>query len=332
MRSKTLAWLAAVVACHGPTHGHGTPTDSSPLDGTPLDGPDPGFGTVCVTSTHDLGTYTVTGPMSRSGVGTQCVSSQPTGTYSVSAPGATATPANAVLVDGGTVTFTLTYSSNLQYFGYWRDALTGSTAEIQDQANISMVDTQLILAINPLNAVMICDDCDVGVSASQWASRKQGIETQEAMFPGTAHFMIDLGDGNADGMLDFRGIPGFALPAGVDWVGLECYPAFGWASCQANLDALKPLLPANGRAWVFIPTETDYAAESVLVSNAQDMYDGASQDPTVVGMIGFVWTNTILCPPDDCTKVFATKELPTLLAKMRCISHSITGLGAPSGC
>jgi hypothetical protein len=260
------------------------------------------------------------------------MSSQATGTYSVSAPGATATPATAVLTDGGTINFNLTYASNLQYFGYWRDALTGSTAEIADQANLTMVDTNFIIAMDPLNAVLICDDCDVGVDASGWATRKAGIETQEANFPGTAHFMIDLGDGNADGILDFRGIAGFALPANVDWVGMECYPALGWASCQANLDALRPLLPANGGAWVFLPTETDYGPEDQLVSNAQEMYDGAKQDPAVVGMIGFVWTNTILCPPDDCTKTFATKELPNLLAKMRCISHDITGLGTPSGC
>jgi hypothetical protein len=80
-------------------------------------------------------------------------------------------------------------------------------------------------------------------------------------------------------------------------------------------------LPVNGQAWVFVPTETEYGAENALAANAQDMFDGASHDPTVVGMIGFVWTNAILCPPADRTHVFTTKELPTLLAKMRCISH-----------
>jgi len=223
-------------------------------------------------------------------------------------------------------------ASHLAYFGYWRDALTGSAPEIQDHANISLVDDAMgNIAITPIGGVNVCDDCDVGgLSTDQWNARKAQIEATESLYPGTAHFMITLGDGNGDGHLDFQGIPGFALPAGVDWIGLECYPVLGWASCQANIDLLKPLLPGNGRFWVLVPTETEYGAEDTLIANARDMFAGSEAEPLVIGMIGFVWTNALLCPPADCTQVFATKELPALLPVMKCIGRAITQGGDPS--
>jgi len=138
-----------------------------------------------------------------------------------------------------------------------------------------------------------------------------------------AHLMINLADGDANGVLDFRGIPGFTLPRGVDWVGLECYT--GAANCKANMDALRPLLPANGRTWIITAGTTGYGTESYLVADAQAMYDWASIDPAVIGMLGFVWSKSILCPP-DCTHP-AVKELPLLLAKYRQLGDLITGRG-----
>lgn len=82
----------------------------------------------------------------------------------------------------------------------------------------------------------------------------------------------------------------------------------GWSSCAANIALLKPLMPAAGRFWVLIPAETEY------------------------GLIGFVWTNAILCPPADCTQVFATKQLPSLLSEMKCIGQAITKPGSPTSC
>ena len=64
------------------------------------------------------------------------------------------------------------------------------------------------------------------------------------------------------------------------------------------------------------------------VSASHDLYEGAKAEPTVVGLIGFVWTNAVLCPPADCTQVFATKQLPSLLAEMKCIGQTITRPGA----
>ena len=222
----------------------------------------------------------------------------------------------------------------LAYFGYWRDALTGSTAEIQDHANISLVDDPAgNILITPISGVNLCDDCDVGgLSADQWTARKAQIEASEPSYPNTQHFMITLGDGNADGHLDFQGIPGFTLPAGVDWVGLECYPVLGWASCMANIAQLEPLMPPNGKFWLLVPAETEYGSESTLVANAREMYEGAKTNPQVVGLIGFVWTNAILCPPADCTHVFATKQLPALLSEMKCIGQAITKPGSPTSC
>src|SRR5438552_3809616 len=85
----------------------------------------------------------------------------------------------------------------LAYFGYWRDALTGSTAEIQDHANISLVDDPAgNILVTPIAGVNLCDDCDVGgLSANQWATRKSQIEATEASYPNAHHFMITLGDG-----------------------------------------------------------------------------------------------------------------------------------------
>jgi hypothetical protein len=222
----------------------------------------------------------------------------------------------------------------LAYFGYWRDALTGSTAEIQDHANISLVDDSVgNILITPISGVNLCDDCDVGgLSTDQWATRKSQIEASETSYPSAHHFMITLGDGNGDGHLDFQGIPGFALPAGIDWVGLECYPVLGWSSCKANIEQLEPLMPSNGRFWVLIPAETEYGSEDALVANAREMYEGARAEPLVVGLIGFVWTNAILCPPADCTQVFATKQLPALASEMKCIGQAITRPGSPTSC
>ena len=221
----------------------------------------------------------------------------------------------------------------LQYFGYWRDALTGSTAEIQDHANISLVDDTDHILLSPIGGVILCDDCDVGgLSANQWSDRKSQVEAAEASYPSASHFLINLGDGNGDGKLDFQGIPGFTLPAGVDWIGLECYPALGWTGCKANLDLLVPLLPPNGRFWILMPTETEYGNEATLVANAHELYTGAKSEPLVVGMIGFVWTNALLCPPADCAHVFATKELPALLSEMECIGRAITQPGSPLDC
>ena len=105
-----------------------------------------------------------------------------------------------------------------------------------------------------------------------------------------------------------------------------------YPSAQHNIALLKPLMPANGRFWVLIPTETEYGSESTLVTNARDMYNGARAEPMVIGLIGFVWTNAILCPPADCTQVFATKQLPSLLSEMKCIGQAITKPGSPTSC
>src|SRR5205823_91477 len=105
------------------------------------------------------------------------------------------------------------------------------------------------------------------------------------------------------------------------WVGLECYT--GAANCQANLNVLKPLLPAGARTWIITAGTSGFGTESYLVQDAQAMYDFARADPSVIGIIAFVWSKEILCPP-DC-QALAVKQMPLLLAKYREIGDAITG-------
>ncbi len=248
---------------------------------------------------------------------------------------------------------------SLQYFGYWRDSdLHNFVCQIQDHMNFSMTgDSQgeVDLAASygvanfglvaptagappPLNVALLRDDADAsayGYCASNpcpngiadgWAAIKAQIESDGDNVHATnpsAHLMINLADGDANGVLDFQGIPGFTLPRGVDWVGLECYT--GAANCQANMNVLRPLLPPGGKAWVIAAGVNSYGTESWLVSDAQAQFAWASADPDLIGMIVFVWSNAILCPP-DCTSL-AVKEMPDLLAEFRMIGDTITGRG-----
>jgi hypothetical protein len=246
----------------------------------------------------------------------------------------------------------------LQYFGYWRDSdIQNTVCQIQDHVNYSMTnDGQSIVDFAatfdvpnfgltvptggspaPVQAVVVRDDADVGAWGycgsnpcpngiiDGWNAVKAQAESDGAMIRAShpnAHIMINLGDGNADGKLDFQGIPGFTLPNGVDWIGLECYT--GAANCQANMNVLRPLLPAGARTWVITNGVAASAAdESGLVADMQANFDWAHADPAVIGLIGFVWTNKILCPP-DCTSL-AVHELAGLTAKYREIGDIITG-------
>ncbi len=248
----------------------------------------------------------------------------------------------------------------LKYFGYWRDSdLQNFVCQLQDHANFSMtsdgqsiVDEAAMYGVAnfgftaptkgtpaPLGAAVVRDDADVSAwgwcsmnpcpngIADGWAAVKSQIESDGAtvlqQHP-NAHLMINLGDGNGDGKLDFQGIPGFTLPKGIDWVGLECYT--GAADCKANFDLVKTLLPAGGRIWVLPAGETEYGTEQWLVDQMQANYDWASVAPEVIGVMVFVWSKAILCPP-SCSAL-AVKELPNLLAKCRAIGDAITGRGS----
>jgi hypothetical protein len=188
----------------------------------------------------------------------------------------------------------------------------------------------------PLQAVVVRDDADAsayGYCASNpcpngiidgWNAVKAQAESDgdgiRAQHP-NAHIMINLADGDANGQLDFQTIPGFTLPRGVDWVGLECYT--GAANCQANMNVVRGLLPPGGKAWVLTAGVDTYGTQDALVTDAQAMFDWAHADQDVIGIIVFVWSNQILCPP-DCTSL-AVKQLPNLLAKYRAIGDIITG-------
>ena len=250
-------------------------------------------------------------------------------------------------------------ASTLKYFGYWRDSdLQNLVCQVQDHVNFSMTsDSQLIVdraasygvanwgftvpdggTPAPLGAIVLRDDADASAYgwcsthscpngiADGWAAVKAQAETEgdstRAMHP-NAHLMINLADGDANGKLDFQTIPGFTLPRGVDWVGLECYT--GAANCKANMDVLRPLLPANGRVWVITAGTSGFGTEAWLVADAQAMYDWTRKDPAVIGLLAFVWSKSLLCPPDCST--LAVKEMPLLLAKYREIGDKITGRG-----
>jgi hypothetical protein len=144
--------------------------------------------------------------------------------------------------------------------------------------------------------------------------------------------MINIVGGAPADTSGFRHMTDFVIPKGIDWIGLECYA--GAADCKAMVDQLKamPSLSSNVRFWPLLPLATNYGTEAWLVANAHATYDWAHAEPTVIGLIGFVWSKVILCPP-DCTSL-ATKELPTLLSTMRTIGDAITGRGnvAPLKC
>jgi hypothetical protein len=250
------------------------------------------------------------------------------------------------------------HGGTLQYFGYWRDSeIQNTVCQHQDHSNYTMTaDGQSIVDFAatfgvanfgftaptggaspaPLSAIVLRDDADsssYGYCASNpcpggiidgWNAIKAQVETAgdmtRAQHPG-AHLMINLADGDANGQLDFQTIPGFTLPRGVDWVGMECYT--GSANCQANMNVLRPLLPPGGRVWVLPAGTNAYGTEDYLVNDANAMYAWSNADPAVIGMIVFVWSNRILCPP-DCTSL-ATHEMPNLLATYRRIGKSITG-------
>jgi len=255
--------------------------------------------------------------------------------------------------------------SGLQYFGYWRESdFDNYICQIQDHANFSMNDESLaktnyaasygvanwgLTAPNggspaQLGATLLLDDadsaawgwcathpCPNGISDG-WTGVKGEIEARfnqvQQEHPGqTVHGYINLADGNGDGLLDFQWIPNFSLPNGVDWVGLECY--MGASGCASNLDALKNKLQlppnTNVRFWILTPANSGYGSESWLVSTAWDTYNWAKNDPLIIGMIGFVFAKTILCPP-DCNSL-AVKEMPNLLDAYRQIGDLITGKG-----
>ena len=174
------------------------------------------------------------------------------------------------------------FSSHIQYFGYYRDSDIGNhICEIQDHANFSMTADGLyeeealygisdwgVSGYSPLGAYNFKDDADV--QQEGWAAVKAEIERQIPGFMNShpnGHPYINLAG-------HFRNIPGFSLPRGLDWVGLECY--FGVADCQSMVNALRRVLPGNGRIWILIPTNTWYGNEAWLVSNAQAMYSGRS--------------------------------------------------------
>ncbi len=323
------------------------------------DGGAPGTGTICVQNDHPHGSWAVSGTESFGGMGAGCSTGHHAGGYSIAAGAATVSPTSAVLVGGGTLTFTVAFPQ-LRYFGYWRDMdLANYACQIQDHANYSMtaevpgvVDAAasyglpnlgVVAPTNggppPVQVAFLCDDCDSSAWGwcqghacpngipDGWAAVKADVEARgaavRAQHP-NAHLMINLADGDGNGAFDFRIIPGFQLPSGVDWIGLECYQ--GAAMCQANLAALKPLLPVGARIVVLTPAANAYGDEATLVGHAQAMYDWSRTEPLVVAMMAFVWSKTQLCDPGvvPCTAL-AVHEMPTLLAKYRAIGDAITG-------
>src|SRR5215471_8052252 len=259
--------------------------------------------------------------------------------------------------------------TGLQYFGYWRDSdISNYVCQIQDHANVTMTDGDGTQAMTnyaatfgvsnwglaapsgggpaPLGAALLLDDadshawnwcaehpCPNGI-ADGWNGVKAEIEASynqvQQAHPGqTVHGYINLADGDGNGQLDFRQLPNFSLPNGVDWIGLECY--MGAAGCLDNLNALKSTLNlppgTNVRFWILTPASAtgSTANEAALVTTAWDTYNWAKDDPLVIGMLAFVWSKTMLCPPDCDT--YGVKEMPNLLAAYRQIGDLITGRG-----
>ena len=323
--------------------------------GDDLGAPAPTTGTICVASNHPWGAFAVSGAEAFAGAGSACSGGHAPGGYALSAGAATVTPPSGTLVAGATLTFDVAYPP-LRFFGYWRDNdLQSLVCQIQDHVNFSMTDDSQgavdraasygvanfgLTAPStggpaPLGASVVRDDADAaawgwcsqhpcpnGISDG-WTAVRGEIEATAAQIHAqhpNAHLLINLADGNGDHVLDFQGIPNFAIPNGIDWIGLECY--FSAAACKANLEVLRPKLPAGARVFVLTPGETDYGTEASLVTIAQDVYEWTKQEPLILGVIGFVWTKTQLC--SGCATL-GVKEMPTLLAKYRALGDLVSG-------
>jgi hypothetical protein len=116
-----------------------------------------------------------------------------------------------------------------------------------------------VLGPSALNALIVKDDADPpDINISAWNTVKAGLEGQARalrnQFP-NAHLYINL-TGN---FLSYP--PGsFALPVGYDRIGLECYS--GVSRCRTMFNAVKPLLPPNGRIWIIIPAWTQVGTDA----------------------------------------------------------------------
>jgi len=183
----------------------------------------------------------------------------------------------------------------------------------------SVTRSQIAPYINAIIGFLVLDDADV---QPDWNAAKAQVEAAasaiHADYP-NAHILINLAGAS-------RNIPNFTLPAGVDWVGLECYG--GVPDCDDMLTQVIPKLPPNGRVWILPPGETDYGTESWLVSNAQAMYDWAITKSAIMGLNVFVWESQLLAP----TPALATRDLPSLRVKYCQIGRTITGRGSPAAC
>jgi hypothetical protein len=247
-------------------------------------------------------------------------------------------------------------AEGLAYFGYWRDTYFAGSwmVETQTHANFTMVEdgtyesllpeaathgvtvlltppaqeswaaAQAVIApyANRIIAYNLLDDADV---QPDWNAAKANVESYATLIHGTypgAHLYINLAG-------HFRDIPDFTLPAGVDWVGLECYA--GVADCDDMVTKLSPKLPPGGRVWIMPPGETGYGSEPWLVSTAQEMYDWALTRPVILGINVFVWETELLLDANYNGEL-ATRDLPELRLKSCQIARTITGRGQPSAC
>jgi hypothetical protein len=235
-------------------------------------------------------------------------------------------------------------TGTLRYFGYYRDSdIQNYICEIQDHVSFAMTTTGDpafssdakraqeasygivdwgVTGAGALGGYLVQDDSDAAHwTADMWSTNKASLEGQVASlkssYPGV-HLMINL-DGT------FMQIPGFALPAGYDWFGIECYGRLGNAAadCKTRFDALKPLLPANGRVWILPPGETDYGDEASLVKTAQDIFAWAPTEPAIVGLMAFLWQSNAVAPAT------AVRDLPNLKSAFRQIGSAISGRNKP---
>jgi hypothetical protein len=236
-------------------------------------------------------------------------------------------------------------AGTLRYFGYYRDSdIQNYVCEIQDHSNFSMTTTSDpafsapakqaleatyglvdwgVVGTNGLGGYLVQDDSDSAHSTTAtWNSNKAWLESQVATIKSSypnAHLMINL-DGT------FSQIPGFALPAGFDWFGIECYGRLGnsAADCKTRFDALKLLLPQGGRVWILPPGVTGtagrgYGDETSLIATAQGIFAWAPTEPAILGFEVFLWQSNAVAPD------IAVRDLPSLKATFRQIGSIITG-------
>jgi DNA-binding beta-propeller fold protein YncE len=216
-------------------------------------------------------------------------------------------------------------ASDLKYIGFWPGSLApqGSIVEQYGYANFTFLeggfsatladqaialgmkllvpapdfsDSAAVNAIKPYtNSIMAFfmmdePDCAAGGNTTTLNTMLTSIETQvanvDANYPG-AKTMITLGCG-------FWTYNNFRIPSGIDYIALESYgstadPATTKTEWLDKLNRLRAYMNSAHRVFLMPLAVESPATESQLIQKADDIYNYATTDSTIIGVFPFDW-------------------------------------------